>query len=87
MSDNFISFDDTRKRVVEALKGAEIPVDRLYLVRNMFGRVRISAPERFEEDKACRKASEALALRVGEAAGPMDIRPTGRACCSSPTIC
>ena len=70
MSDGFVSFDDARKRVVEALKGAEIPVDRLYLVRNMFGKVRISAPERFEEDEACREALEALALRVGEAAGP-----------------
>ena len=69
MSDHFVSFDDVRKRVVDALKGEEIPVDRLYLVRNVFGMVRISVSDRFEEDEARREALQGLALRISEAAG------------------
>ena len=69
MSNDFVSFDKARKRVVEALRGADIPVDRLYLVRNMFGKVRISVSDRFEEDEARREALQGLALRIGDAAG------------------
>ena len=68
MSGHDVFFDDARKRVVEALKGADIPVDRLYLVRNMFGKIRISVSDRFEGDGDRRKALQDLALRVGRAA-------------------
>ena len=69
MSDGFVSFDDARKRVVEALKGTDIPVDRLYLVRNMYGKVRISVSDRIEGDEAARESLQNLALRISNAAG------------------
>ena len=75
MSNDFISFDEARKRVVEALKGTDIPVDRLYLVRNMFGKIRISVSDRFEGNEDCQQALQDLALVISNAAGAHGYSP------------
>ena len=48
MIDNPVFFDDMRPRVVEALREAEIPDIDIYLVRNLYGMLRISVPEEFQ---------------------------------------
>ena len=53
MNGEFVPFDDTRKRAAKALEGAKIPGGvAIYLVRNLFGKVRISVSDRFEGDDA-----------------------------------
>ncbi len=71
MSGSFVSFDDVRRLAVELLKKETVPdgVRSLYLVRNLFGKVRLSAPEAVEEDESCRDALGRLAKRLGEALG------------------
>ena len=69
MSSEFVPFDDTRRRAVEALKGADIPDVPIYLIRNLFGKVRISAPEKAEDDEACREALRRLADKLSATLG------------------
>lgn len=71
MSRDFVPFDKARNAIVETLarKGVPDGVDRLYLVRNMFGKVRISVSEKFETNSAACSALSALAGKIGEAAG------------------
>ena len=68
---NFISFDDTRRRVVEVFKTEGVPhgIGRLYLVRNLFGKVRVSVSDAVEDDESCRIALRRLADKLGEALG------------------
>ena len=67
MIDNPVFFDDMRRRAVEALRGAEIPDAPIYLVRNLYGKLRISVPEEFEDDH--REAVSRLASRLSAALG------------------
>ena len=71
MSRDFVSFDKARNAIVETLTREGVPddVDRLYLVWNMFGKVRISVSEKFEDNLAACSALSALAGKIGEAAG------------------
>ena len=69
MSGEFVPFDDTRRRAVEALKGADLPDVPIYLIRNLFGKVRISVPEKAEDDEACREALRRLADKLSAALG------------------
>ena len=71
MENDFVSFDKIKTRVTEALAGAYIPesVDRLYVVRNLFGKVRISVSEKVGDDESCRAALQELACKIGAAAG------------------
>lgn len=71
MSNSFISFDETRRRVVELFKAEGIPhgIDRLYLVRNLFGKVRISVSAAVEDDESYRSALQRLANKLSEALG------------------
>ncbi len=69
MSSEFVPFDDMRRRAVEALKGADLPDVPVYLIRNLFGKVRISAPEKVEDDEACREALRRLAGKLSAALG------------------
>lgn len=71
MSRDFIPFDKARKAIVATLTREGVPdeVDRLYLVRNMFGKVRISVSEKFEASPTTCSALSALAGKIGEAAG------------------
>ena len=71
MENDFVSFDKIKTRVTEALAGAYIPesIDRLYVVRNLFGKVRISVSEKVGDDESCRAALQELACKIGAAAG------------------
>ncbi len=71
MSRDFVSFDKARNAIVETMTREGVPdgVDRLYLVWNMFGKVRISVSEKFEADPVACSALSALAGKIGEAAG------------------
>ena len=67
MIDDPVFFDDMRRRAVDALRGAEIPDVPIYLVRNLYGMLRISVPEKFEDDQACRETVSPLASRLSAA--------------------
>lgn len=74
MTDNFIPFDDMRRRVEDVLEqmGAEaVPgwIDRVYLVRDLFGKLRISVSQALEENEECRMALQRLAGALGEVLG------------------
>ena len=72
MSSDFVRFDDVRELVVNAVKQSDpIPdeIGPVYLVRNLYGKVSISAPEDAEADNAVRRALEGLAVRLREALG------------------
>ena len=69
MSGKFVSFDDTRRLAAEALKGVDLPAFPIYLIRNLFGKVRISAPEEIENDEARRAGLQHLAGKLAEDLG------------------
>ena len=72
MSSDFVRFDDVRKLVVDAVKQSDpIPdeIGPVYLVRNLYGKVSISAPEDAEADAAVRRALERLAVHLRETLG------------------
>ncbi len=69
MSDVFVPFDDMRRRVSEALAGAETPDVDIYLVRNLFGKLRISVSDVVEENENHCAALERLAGKLTEALG------------------
>ena len=71
MSGSFVSFDGVRRLAVELLKRETVPEHArpLYLVRNLFGKVHVSAPEAVEADESCRDALGRLAKKLGEALG------------------
>ena len=69
MSDVFVPFDDMRRRVSEALAGAETPDVDIYLVRNLFGKLRISVLDVVEENENHCAALERLAGKLTEALG------------------
>ena len=77
MSD-FISFDDMYDRIVGAVEQAgPMPdaVDRLYLVRDLSGRVRLSVSDRLEADPACRDALQRLAGTLHDRLGAHGYAP------------
>ena len=69
--DKFVAFDEVRGRVSCALAGQEIPerVERLYVVRNVQGKVRLLASCSVEANETCAAALRILAGKVGEAIG------------------
>ena len=69
MSGPFVPFDAMRRYATEALRGADLPDTPIYLVRNLFGRLRISAPEAAGGDEACRARLQRLAGRLAKALG------------------
>ena len=69
MSDAFVPFDDMRRRVSEALAGSETPDVDIYLVRNLFGKLRISVSDVVEENENHYAALERLAGKLTEALG------------------
>ena len=71
MSDAFIPFDDLPRRVIDVLKAATVPdkARPLYLVRNLYGKVRISVSDAIEADESCRDALYRLAKGLCEALG------------------
>ena len=73
MNANFVSFDDVQDRVADVLRStAAMPaaIDRLYLVRDLLGRVRIAVSDAVEEDKACQDVLKHFARNLHRALGP-----------------
>ena len=72
MSDDFVSFDEIRGRVAGVLDAALLPDDvvPLYLVRNLLGRVSVSASDPVRENDAGRDALQRLAHALRDELGP-----------------
>lgn len=73
MNANLVSFDDVWHRVQKVLgEGEGLPDDvrPLYLVRDLFGKVRISVPDTAKADDAGGQALQSLAVRLYEALAP-----------------
>ncbi len=66
MNGEFIPFDAVRRRVADALKTESLPkgVLPLYLIRDLFGRVRLAVSDAVEADETCRAALQNLAGRL-----------------------
>ena len=71
MNKGMIPFDETRKRARDALIGVDVPLEAgdFYFVRDLFGKVRVCASARIEEDSPARRALEDLASRLSERLG------------------
>lgn len=68
----FVPFDSVRSRVAEVLKKSPEEVHGLrevYLVRNLYGKVRMAVSDAVREDEARRDASSRLAARLREKLG------------------
>ena len=75
---DFVSFDDVYARIVGAVEQyGPIPdgIGRLYLVRDLSGRVRISASDRVEADPAAKEALQRLARLLHESLGAHGYAP------------
>ncbi len=74
MNANFVSFDEMQDRVAGVLRATEetMPdaIDRLYLVRDLFGRVRISVSDAVEDDESCQNALKHFARNLHRELGP-----------------
>ena len=68
MSDAFVPFDDMRRCVAEAFADTEVPDVDIYLVRNLFGKLRISVSDTVENEAHC-AALQRLAGKLAEALG------------------
>ena len=67
MKGTFVPFDAVRTRIAETLDAGEpIPeaAGRVYLVRNLYGQVRVSVSDAVENDAACRDVLQRLADRL-----------------------
>ena len=72
MNEKFISFDTARFRIADVLgaSGTMPPgVDSLYLIRDLFGKVRIAASDDLRANEPCRNALQRLASRIHEVLG------------------
>ena len=72
MNDGFVPFDAVRPQVVDLIKrSGTIPhgVDRLYLIRDLFGKIRIVVSGDVRAEDACRGALQCFADRMKEALG------------------
>lgn len=71
MSDEFVTFDDVRGRVASALAGQALPggIGRLYIVRNVRGKVRLAVSHSVEDEASCASALRRLADKTTRAAG------------------
>ena len=75
---DFVAFDDVYGRIVRAVEQwGPIPggIGRLYLVRDLSGRVRISASDRIETDPASRDALQHLARFLHDGLGAHGYAP------------
>lgn len=80
MSDSFVSFDDTRRVVEEALDemGMEVIPNRIkqiYIVRDLYGKLRLSVSEEWAEDVEYERALRRLASRLHSALGKRSYPP------------
>ena len=78
MSFEFVHFDEIRKHVVTAFENIERLPDAalpLYLVCDLFGKVRMCVPQAAEADAACREALRTLATDLHEKLGAHGYSP------------
>ncbi len=71
MSRTFVSFDEVRARAKRVLDGTDLPngIPNMYLVRDMFGRLGVSAPSDAASDERVRSLVEELACRLNRELG------------------
>ena len=72
MSSRFVPFDDIGKHVAEAAQALDPVLDKiggLYLVRNLYGKVRIAVSDDIEGDESSRAALQRLADKLHETLG------------------
>ena len=72
MTGDFVSFDAVEPRIVEVLDAGEpIPEDagRIYLVRNLYGQVRLSVSDTLKNNAACQEWLQQLAGRLRDRLG------------------
>ena len=73
MNANFVPFDDMPRRVADVIRTTEAmpaAIDRLYLVRDLFGRVRISVSDAVENDASCQHSLKLFAANLQRELGP-----------------
>ena len=72
-----VRFDDVREQVRSVLAAADIPAESgdIHLVRDLFGRVRLCAPDRVENEPHIGAGLKRLAARLHEALGPHGFPP------------
>ena len=68
MNDSFVSFDAMRQRVVDMLKSEVIPdeITPIYLVRDLFGKVRILVSDEIQEDNTLQRLAAGLHETLGK---------------------
>ena len=72
MKGTFVPFDAVRTRIAETVDAGEpIPeaAGRVYLVRNLYGQVRVSVSDAVENDAFCRGVLQRLADRLRDVLG------------------
>ncbi len=79
MSGSFVSFDHVRNHLIEALRVVDLPEDRpkIYVVRDMFGKITLSVSEDFESNDRLREALDRLACTIHNRIGAHG-RPVGQ---------
>ena len=77
MNGQTVRFDDVRERVRSVLAETDIPAeaDDIHLVRDLFGRVRLCAPDRVEDEPHIGAELKRLAAGLHEALGPHGFPP------------
>ena len=69
MSDRVTQFDDVRDRIVGVLDTADRIRGPLFLVRDLWGRVRVAVPDAMEDDDSSRAALGNLGVKLQERLG------------------
>ena len=88
MNHPFVSFDSVRRRLAVAITADTVPdkARPLYVVRNLYGRVRISAPDAVEADESCRAALYRVAKELCDALGAHGYPPENGVLFVEPTM-
>ena len=74
MNNSFVSFDAMQQRVVGMLKSETIPdeITPIYLVRDLFGKVRISVSDAVQENSTLQRLAAGLCETLGKHGYPAD---------------
>ena len=74
MNNSFVSFDAMQQRVVDMLKSEAIPDEAtpIYLVRDLFGKVRISVSDAVQEDSTLQRLAAGLRETLGKHGYPAE---------------
>lgn len=74
MNNSFVSFDAMQQRVVDMLKNETIPAEitPIYLVRDLFGKVRIAVSGESQDDRTLQRLATGLHKTLGKHGYPAD---------------